>query len=314
MQKKCLALFSGGLDSILAVKLIEKQKIEVIGINFISPFFSSKIARQAAKEINLKLEIVDIADEIIELVKKPKYGYGRNINPCIDCHILMFKVAKDFLKDFDASFIITGEVLGERPKSQNHRALKIIEMESGNAGFVLRPLSAKQLRPTIPEQEGIVNRDKLMGISGRSRKVQLALAKEYNLKNYSTPAGGCLLTDSAFAKRLGDAFIHGEDRLNDIILLKVGRHFRTFLNGRIVVGRNEQENKTLLELAEADDLIFEVKDSPSPITVLKGTKNSSSIEEAAKLTARYSDADKGKVKVIYGAVKEGFDLDIWVTV
>ena len=312
MEKRCLALFSGGLDSVLAVKIIQTQKIEVIGINFISPFFSSKTARQAAREINLKLEIVDISDGIIRLIKNPRYGYGKNINPCIDCHILMLKAAKEYLEEIGASFIITGEVLGERPKSQNRRALKIIEFESGNAGFLLRPLSAKLLDPSVPEKEGIVERDKLLGLSGRSRKIQLALAKEYLLKHYATPAGGCLLTDPTFAARLSDAFCHGEDKLNNIILLKVGRHFRTSRNGRVVVGRDKSENESLLELAEEEDLIFEVKDYPSPITILRGDKSLSSIKEAANFTARYSDNTKEEIKVSYGTIRQGFKSDIWV--
>ncbi len=312
MKKKCLALFSGGLDSVLAVKIIQTQKVEVIGINFLSPFFSSKIARQAAREINLKLEIVDISDDIIGLIKKPRYGYGKNINPCIDCHILMLKVAKEYLKGIGASFIITGEVLGERPKSQNRRALKIIELESGNAGFLLRPLSAKLLDPTVPEREGVVARDKLLGISGRSRKIQLALAKEYRLKHYAAPAGGCLLTDPTFAARLSDALSHGEDKLNNIILLKVGRHFRTSRNGKVVVGRDKFENELLLELAEEEDLIFEVKGCPSPIAILRGDKSPASIEDTAKLTARYSDNAREEVKVSYGSIQQGFKSDIWV--
>ncbi|MEA3368759.1 MAG: tRNA 4-thiouridine(8) synthase ThiI [Candidatus Ratteibacteria bacterium] len=312
MKKKCLALFSGGLDSVLAVKIIQAQKIEVIGINFISPFFSSKIARRAAREINLKLEIVDISDDIIKLIKNPRYGYGKNINPCIDCHILMLKTAREYLEEIGASFIITGDVLGERPKSQNRRALKIIEFESGNAGFLLRPLSAKLLDPTVPERESIVARAKLLDISGRSRKIQLALAKEYRLKHYAPPAGGCLLTDPAFAARLSDVFTHGEDNLNNIILLKVGRHFRTSRNGKVVVGRDKSENESLLELAEEEDLIFEVKDCPSPIAILRGDKTPVSIEEAAKLTARYSDNTKEKTKVSYGTIKEGFNQALWV--
>jgi len=314
VKKRCLALFSGGLDSVLAVKIIEKQKIEIIGINFISPFFSAQVARRAAQEINLRLEIIDISDEIIELVKKPQYGYGKNINPCIDCHILMLKRAKEFLGEFDASFIITGDVLGERPKSQNRRALEIIERDSRTTGFLLRPLSAKLFHPTVPELEGIVKRNELFDISGRSRKLQLTLAKEFNLKRHGAPAGGCLLTDPAFAGRLHDALNHGEDRINDMILLKLGRHFRTSLDGKIIVGRNRVENKSLLELTEGEDLVFEVKGSPGPITILRGNKDLSSIKEAAQFTARYSDANQGKVKVAYGTVKEGFNRDVWVEI
>ncbi len=314
MRKKCIALFSGGLDSVLAVKTIQEQGIEVIGVNFTSPFFSSGCARQAAKEIKLELAIIDISDEIIALVKKPKYGHGKNLNPCIDCHILMLKTARSLLKDLGASFIITGEVLNERPKSQTREALKIIEEESGNTGFLLRPLSAKLLKPTVPEEKGVVNRERLLAISGRSRRIQLELAERYNLKKYATPAGGCLLTDMAFCERLADALKHGEDKINDMNMLKLGRHFRVPLNGKIVVGRNEIENKAILELAREDDFIFEVKDVPGPITLLRGAKSLEAIEKAAKLTARYSDASGKKIRVFYGTMKEGFNRDIWVLI
>jgi len=283
---KCLALLSGGLDSILAVKILQKQGIKVTGLCFVSYFFDSESAQKAAKQLKVRLRIVDISDEHLEMVKKPCYGYGKNINPCIDCHLMMLKKAKA-IKGFD--FIVTGEVLGERPMSQNRQALELLEKESGLDGYLLRPLSAQLLKSTIPEKEGVVDRDKLLNISGRNRKKQIDLAKKWGLKDYPTPSGGCLLTDPGFGKRLKELFNHWPDCAgDDVKLLKLGRHFWV-KDVLIVVGRNEGENDKIKNLSLKDDAIIE-PNFPGPTILIrsKGNIPKKSLEKANELMEKYS--------------------------
>jgi tRNA U34 2-thiouridine synthase MnmA/TrmU len=223
---KAVALFSGGLDSILAVKLIQEQGIEVRGVNFKTPFFGLSKTFAVIKNIDIDLEIIDITQELLEILRNPKHGFGKNMNPCIDCHSLMFKKAGEYMIKIGASFIISGEVLGERPMSQNRNSLNIIKRESGFEGRILRPLSALLLAETIPEKEGLVDRSKLLDISGRSRKRQMELAAKMGIDDYPSPAGGCKLTEPAFSKRLRDLFTQDSFSLEDIELLKLGRHFR----------------------------------------------------------------------------------------
>ena len=199
---KAVVLFSGGLDSILALKLIQEQGIEVKGVNFKTPFFGLGEAFVIAKDLDIDLEIIDITEELLKILKNPKYGFGKNMNPCIDCHALMFKKAGEYMNKIGASFILSGEVLGERPMSQNRNSLSIIERESGLEGKILRPLSALLLTETIPEKGGLVDRNKLLDISGRSRKRQMKMADEMGIKDYPSPAGGCKLTEPSFSKRL----------------------------------------------------------------------------------------------------------------
>jgi len=241
-----LFLFSGGLDSILAVKLLQEQGIKVAGLTFVSYFFNSDLAKESAKNLDIKLKIIDFSDEHLDMVKNPQYGYGKAINPCIDCHILMLKKAKEISEKFD--FVATGEVLGERPMSQNKRALELIAEQSGLKDYLLRPLSAQLLEPTVPEKNGLVARNKLLDISGRSRKRQIVLAKKWGIKEYPTPAGGCLLTDFQFGRRLKELFKQWPDcRGDDVRLLKLGRHFWVKDN-KIIVGRNQTENKEIKKL------------------------------------------------------------------
>lgn len=306
---KAVALFSGGLDSILAVKLVQDQGIEVMGVSFISPFFGVERAKEAAKELGISLKVVGISRDLMEIVKKPKHGYGKNMNPCIDCHILMVKKAGGLMKKAGASFIISGEVLGERPMSQNRQSLRMVERESGYEGYLLRPLSAKLLPPTIPEKESWVERGRLLDIQGRSRKPQLALARKYGLRKFPTPAGGCLLTDSVFSQRLKDLLSEKESpSVNDLELLKVGRHFRSLEGKKIVVARRKEENNVLLNLAEPGDFLLRLKDYPGPLTMVRGKDiGDESIRGAAKLTAGYSRRarDLREVEVLVGRIKEG---------
>ncbi len=268
---KALVLLSGGLDSILTAKLLLKQGIEVTGICFVSYFFNAKLAQKAADYLKIKIKLVDISNKHLAVVKNPKYGYGKSMNPCLDCRILMLREAKKMMNFFD--FIATGEVLGERPLSQNKNALKLTEEKSGLKGYLLRPLSAQLLEPTIPEKKGLVERKKLLSLKGRSRKEQISLAKKLRIKDYPNPAGGCLLTDLEFGKRLRELFSKWPDSGGEEIkLLKLGRHFWVE-NNKIIVGRNEEENEKIKKLSLKGDLIVEPKKFPGP-TILVRTKPS----------------------------------------
>jgi tRNA U34 2-thiouridine synthase MnmA/TrmU len=313
---KALALLSGGLDSILAAKLILNQGIDVIAVNFVTPFCLCKKgeseAAEAAKQLGVPLKVVNVTDEYLKMVRKPKHGYGKNMNPCIDCKIFMLKKAKKYAKEIGASFIFTGEVLDERPMSQHSRAMKIIEEEAGLKGKLLRPLSAKLLPETVMEKKGLVNREKLLDIRGRSRKPQIKLAAGFNIKDYPSPAGGCLLTCKEYADKLRDLFKHKKRcSMANVSLLKVSRHFR-FGENKIIVGRNEAENNLLAAEKARSDYYFEVPDVGSPITILQGAKTKKAIRAAAALTAFYSDAKRDKATVNFG--RERLDKSISVSI
>jgi len=296
---KALSLLSGGLDSILATKIIQDQGIEVEALSFTSPFFAADKAVRAAQKLGISFHTEDITKEILSLVKSPPHGFGKGANPCIDCHILMVKKAAALMPKVRASFLITGEVLGERPKSQNRWALGIVGEESGWGDYLLRPLTAKNLPPTLPERKGWVNREKLFEIKGRSRRPQLKLAREMGIKEFPAPAGGCLLTDPIFSQKLKDLLIRGKINLNEIELLKVGRHFRLGPNSRLVVGRNEKENRGLLELTTPDDFCFQVASFQGPISILRGEIDEKTLLKAASITCRYSDAPEDGARVEY---------------
>jgi len=313
---KALALLSGGLDSTLATELILDQGIDVEAVNFVSPFCLCKKggcgAAEAAKQLGVPLKVMSVGNEYLKMVRKPKHGYGRNMNPCIDCRIFMVKKAKKYAKEIGASFIFTGEVLDERPMSQHFRAMKIVEEESGLKGKLLRPLSARLLPETLIEKKGLVKREKLLNIRGRSRKPQIQLAEELNIKDYPCPAGGCLLTYREYANKLRDLFRHRKRcSMPDVALLKVGRHFRCGEN-KIIVGRNEAENKMLTAKKMRYDYYFEVPDFGGPTTVLQGSKTKKAIKVAAALTAFYSDAKGDRVTVNFG--RENLDKSIIVSV
>jgi tRNA-specific 2-thiouridylase len=313
---KALALLSGGLDSTLATELILKQGIDVVAINFASPFCLCKKggcgANEVAKQLGVPLKVLKVGEEYLKMLRKPKHGYGRNMNPCIDCRILMVKKAKKYAKEIGASFIFTGEVLDERPMSQHFKAMKIIEEEAGLKGNILRPLSARLLPETGIEKKGLVNRKELLDIHGRSRKPQIKLAEEYNIKDYPCPAGGCLLTYREYANKLRDLFEHRKRcSIADVALLKVGRHFRLGGN-KIIVGRNEAENQILTAKKTRNDYFFEVPEVGGPITVLQGAKTKKAIRTAAALTAFYSDAKSDQVTVNFG--RENLNESIVVSV
>jgi tRNA-specific 2-thiouridylase len=303
---KALAMFSGGLDSILAVKLVQRQGIKVEALNFCGFFCSCKAGSgvaEAAKQLGVPLKMVEVDEGYLRMLRKPKHGYGKNMNPCVDCKIFMLKQAKKYAKQINASFIFTGEVLDERPMSQHYPALKIIEEESGLKGRLLRPLSAKLLPQTTVEKRRLVKRELLLAIGGRSRKPQIALAREFGVTSFPSPAGGCLLTEVEFARRLCDLFLHRKRcTVADVALLRLGRQFRLGEN-KIIVGRNEKENKALVAGKGAGDFVLEVPDVAGPITLLQGRKTSEAVAVAAGLTAFYSDAKTDVVTVCYGKEK-----------
>jgi len=294
---KAVGLLSGGLDSTLAVKLMIDQSIDVTVLNFYSPFCTCTRqgcrheAKKVAEFYDLPIKIIHTGVEYIQMIKNPKHGYGRNMNPCIDCRIFMFKKAKKYMEKIGAKFIFTGEVLGQRPMSQHKKALKIIEKEAGLENMVVRPLSSKLLQPTIPEEKQWIDREELLNIQGRRRLPQMELADAYGIKDYPCPAGGCRLTDPQFSKRIKESFENGEDTIKDIQLLKYGRHFRLDSGAKIVVGRNEEENKILLRFFNENDVLLEVKNYGSPIVLLRKNKGEDDIKKAADLCFRYSDAD-----------------------
>jgi tRNA-specific 2-thiouridylase len=298
---KAVALFSGGLDSILAVKLIQEQGIEVKGVNFKTPFFGLDEVLIVTKGLDMDLEIIDITKEILGILENPLHGFGKNMNPCIDCHALMFKKAGEYMTKIGASFILSGEVLGERPMSQNRNSLSLIERESGLEGRILRPLSALLLPETIPEKEGLVNKNKLLNISGRSRKRQMELAAKINLKDYPSPAGGCKLTEPEFSKRLRDLFSQEKYSLEEIDLLKLGRHFRLNRDIKLVVGRNKEENERLKDFFQEGDFLFKAKNLKGPISLIKkGFKlNNDFIDKSCQVTARYCDRNKEEDEEVY---------------
>jgi len=296
---KAIILFSGGLDSILVAKILKEQKIEILALNFKSPFFSEKNAKRAAEKLEIPLKVIDISKDFLKILKNPKHGFGSQMNPCIDCKILMLRKSKEIMKKEKADFVATGEVLGERPFSQNKKAMEVIERESSLKGYLLRPLSAKLLKPTIPEIKGWVNREKLFDIFGRSRKRQIFLAKKFKIKWYPQPAGGCLLTDPEFSKRLKDLIEKFPDfDENDIELLKIGRHFWED-KIKIVVGRDHEENLKIKELKRKGDILIEIENYPGPTALVRNygkDKIEKAIEMAKNLTKKYSKKAKEDAK------------------
>ncbi len=296
---KAIALLSGGLDSTLAVLAVKRQGIEVTAVTFLTHFGcdisdSSSCSRNpfpAAEKFGFQVKLSHLADKFIDLVKNPKHGHGRNMNPCVDCRILMLKEAREFMQMTGADFIVTGEVLGQRPMSQQRNTLAMIDKEAGLKGYVLRPLSAKLLDVTLPEKQGLVDREKLYAFNGRSRKPQMALAKEFGLDDYPAPAGGCLLTEPNYSNRLKELLHDNHDpSLDELRLLRVGRHFRVSSGCKVIVGRDEAENTAIESLAGNNDYLLTVEGVGSPFALLTGNNVETLVPLAASLCARYSDA------------------------
>ena len=305
---KAVGLLSGGLDSTIAAAMLMRQGIEVQGLTFYTGFCvvehnrRSKTrkkkkpvrneALQAGAKLEVPVELVDISGPgYLKVLTDPKYGYGSAINPCIDCRIFMFKRAKEYMKEIGAQFIFTGEVLGQRPMSQRTHPMRVIESDSEMEGLLLRPLSAKRLAVTVPEKEGWVDREQLGNIQGRSRQEQMRLAREYGIEEYPSPAGGCcFLTDKNFARRIMDFFDYeGKENLtmDDVMLLKIGRHFRLSSECKVVMGREEGENKFLNRYAPGR-WKMETMDVTGPTTLIEGTPSEAELKLAAGMTARYA--------------------------
>jgi tRNA-specific 2-thiouridylase len=299
---KALALVSGGLDSILAARLLLDQKIEVLGVSFVSPFFDAANAQRGTEELGIELLIVDIGSDILEIIAGPKHGFGRHVNPCIDCHGLMLRSAARRMDETGASFVVTGEVVGQRPKSQMRYGLQAVERESGLGRLLLRPLSAKLLPPTLPEERGWVDREKLLGLHGRTRKPQIELAEAYGITQYASPAGGCLLTDENYSRGIRDLMAHGGMSIPAIRLLAVGRQFRLSKRAKLTVGRNHAENELLFGLKPPDGLFVKAVDRKGPVAVLLGEPDESDMELAAGIVARYADKSSDD---------EGLRVQIW---
>ena len=300
---KAIGLFSGGLDSAIAIKLVQDQGIDVIALNFVSPFCTCvgkgcSIA-DLAKKLNVPIKLMDKGKEYMRLVRNPKHGYGKNMNPCIDCKIYILKKAKKYAKKIGAKFIFTGEVLGQRPMSQHYRTLMLIEKEAGLKGKLVRPLCAGLLPETEAEKKGYIDRKKFLKFEGRTRTPQIDLAKRYKITGFMCGGSGCRLTEKQYAKKVRDLF-ENKTRisLNDVRLLNFGRHFR-YNKNKIIVGRDEFENKQILNLKQKTDIILEVKDYEGPTTLIRGKADKKTIILAAQLTARYSDADKDNILVKY---------------
>jgi tRNA-uridine 2-sulfurtransferase len=303
MQRKALALLSGGLDSTLAVKVMLEQGIAVEALNFTSPFCTctgrnagcKSEAVRVAEEFNIPIKVMNKGLEYLEIVRNPRHGYGKAMNPCIDCRIFLLRKAKAYMSESGADFVITGEVLGQRPMSQRRNTLNLIERESGLAGLLLRPLSAKHFDPTIPELEGWVDRNRLLDIQGRSRREQMQLAADLDVKNYPCPAGGCLLTELSFVSKVRDVFDHSAElNLRDFRLLRIGRHFRVSPRTKLIVGRDEAENNLLEKHAQAGEATVIWLEGGGPLGLLLGEVDDAALETAAKIVLRYTKAESGR--------------------
>lgn len=294
MEKKCVAMISGGLDSALAAKLMLEQGIEVHGL-FLSMSWGcceKEKAISCAGQLGIPLMILSVGDAYLDVIRKPKYGYGSGMNPCVDCRIYMFHIAKRYMEEIGAGFVVTGEVLGQRPMSQMRRPLGLIEADSGLEGLLLRPLSAQLLEPTLPELLGVVDRERLLRIAGRSRQEQMALANEAGVTGHSTPAGGCLLTDEHFAKKTKDLFAHEErPTTKDMELLTIGRHFRIGPATKIILGRNEVENLMLEGHAQTGYSCLRPKFA-GPAALVAGECDEQARHMAVSLIIKHTKAEK----------------------
>lgn len=316
-QRKAVALISGGLDSLLAAKVIIEQGVHVEGLNFFTGFCHSghtsairsskknkplrNDALWVAEQLGIPLHIEDIVEPYKDVLLNPKYGYGKNLNPCLDCKVFMLKKAKEWMLANDFDFIITGEVIGQRPKSQRKETMPVVAQQSGVDDRLLRPLCAKHLPTTLPEREGWVDRDKLYSFHGRNRKPQIQLAESFDFDEYAQPAGGCcVLTDENYSKRLSDMWEHRNKRdydMDDIILLKVGRHVRPASHYKLIIGRDAGENK-FLEGFRKQFIYMHMSEHTGPLVLIEGNVSKEELILAARITARFSSGrDEAQVNV-----------------
>lgn len=293
-KEKALVLFSGGLDSTLALKIVQNQGMSVESVHFTTPFCNCDkcSVERFSREFGVRVHHVFLGQEFLDLLVDPPHGYGSQMNICIDCRILMLKKAKELASKIGATYLITGEVLNQRPFSQKMNIMHLIEKEAGLEGQILRPLSAKLLPETEVEKKGLVSREELHSFRGRRRLPQIRLAEELQIWDYPCPSGGCLLTDPSFAKRLKEYLAHEEPKLDNIALLRLGRHFRIGAV-KVIVGRNEEENNILLSKAERDEIAYmRVVKYVGPITLILGDADTETIMKSAAITVRYSDAPR----------------------
>jgi tRNA U34 2-thiouridine synthase MnmA/TrmU len=291
---RALGLCSGGLDSILSGLVLREQGIDVAWVTFETPFFNAAKARKASKMTGIPLTVRPIYAVYMKMLKNPPAGYGKFMNPCMDCHALMFKLAGEMMRENGYDFLFSGEVLGQRPMSQNKSSLGYVEKHSGFKGYIVRPLSARNLPETIPEKEGLVDRDRLLDIAGRGRSRQIQLADKFGVTDYPAPAGGCLLTDKGFSNRLRDLFEHQDHCTEaELHLLKHGRHFRLNPDTKLIVGKTEQDNQNILKYHNpAADTVIDVEDYPGPIALVPHGAKKESIHLAAAICTGYSKAPK----------------------
>ena len=305
-KKKVVALLSGGLDSQLAIKMMQEQGFDVSAVAIKTPFCDFDCGRgcgfeirERADDLDVNLKTVYLGDEYIEMLKHPKHGIGAGFNPCIDCRSMMFDAAKKHMEEIDAEFIISGEVLGQRPMSQHAPALRTIENESDLVGKIVRPLSAALLPETDPEKDGLIKRENLGMIRGRTRRGQLDMAKKYGIENPPNAGGGCLLTEPHFGIKAKDLFSHTKNpTINDIDLLKIGRHFRLDEETKFIVGRNKDENEMIKAISLPGDILLEAKDFVGPVSILRGSNAKQHLKFASSITLRYSDAPNNEQAIV----------------
>ncbi len=323
MQREitALALFSGGLDSILACRVVMAQGIRVKALKYVTPFFGYELldrkeeyVGEVAEKFGIDVSLVDISDKYLKMLRNPAHGYGKHFNPCVDCKILLLAEARKIMQEFGASFLITGEVLGQRPMSQRRDTLRVIERDSGCEGILVRPLCAKNLPPTKPEVEGLIDRERLLGFKGRSRTAQMELAREFGITDYPSPAGGCTLTDPALGDRIERFYqSHGTVAVADMRLMMVGRHFELPQGGWLVVGRNKNENERVEALRQTGDWLLVPDDRPGPTALLRFLADPQELQTAAMVVARYGKRggdfpEKTVVKAMKG--REGKEFTV----
>jgi hypothetical protein len=292
----------------LAIRVLQEQKVDILAVAFVTPFFGSKRSESAAKALGVPIRCIDITDVHFEVVKNPKHGWGKNMNPCIDCHALMLRTAGQIMEAEHYDFLFTGEVLNERPMSQTRASLDVVAKESGYRDRILRPLSAKLLVPTKPEREGLIDREKLLALSGRSRKPQMELAKTFGIDKYPSPAGGCSLTDPGYSRRLRDLLDHDPQApIDDVRLLSIGRHLRLGARTKLVLGRNKEENDRLEAAFRPGDVKLFAVGVMGPTGLLRGPADDACRRLAGSICARYSDAPREReatVRFLLAGVQE----------
>jgi tRNA-uridine 2-sulfurtransferase len=314
---RAICSFSGGLDSILAVSLMRQQGIEVEAVHFDNGFggcgerdSNRQPIRDRAARLGVKITFIDVSEDLVHILKDPKYGFGKNMNPCMDCHLLFFKKCGEYMRKAGASFIVTGEVVGERPMSQRKWAIEEISASSGLDGLILRPLSARLMKVTIPEKKGWVDREKLLAISGRSRKPQMELAKELGIDFYPNAAGGCLLTEKDFSRKVRDLMENkpGFD-MTDVDLLKSGRHFRISRTAKLILGRDEKENETLVKNMPGKTYFMTIE-VPGPVGVITGPLVGEEEKLVSRIISAYSDIHPGEEMTISRNTAKGGKAEI----